>query len=177
MAAPRIAAVEIVVEMDDGARSILRLTRPQILTFDRGDEREGDHVRRVKFDVEGRCASIGPHYRPALARGFSRGGRMDGAVVVGRTVHYCQEGGRQGQGKGECRPAVVVRVWDANAGTSNLVVTQDGANDRGATSPEGPLHSWKTSIVKGGPGEPGKWHWPQECVNASGGPPVAAPAS
>ncbi len=80
-------------------------------------------------------------------------------VTVGRTVLYRMTAGDCDQLKeppgqnnehqaGQLVPAVVVRVWSEDAGTSNLRVSVDG----NATL-------WKTSISEGG--ELGHWQWPE----------------
>lgn len=56
----RIHAVEIIVEMDDGARAIERIERVEVKAFDREDLPNG--TRRVRFDVTGRTVEIGTRY-------------------------------------------------------------------------------------------------------------------
>ena len=56
----KIQAVEIVVEMDDGARAVERIERPDVRTFDRETLPNG--TRRVRFDVTGRTTEIGAHF-------------------------------------------------------------------------------------------------------------------
>ena len=56
----RIAALEIIVEMDDGARACERIERPDVKSFDRETLPNGK--RRVRFDVTGRTVEIGTRY-------------------------------------------------------------------------------------------------------------------
>ena len=56
----RIEAVEVVVEMDDGARAIERIEAVNVKTFDRETLPNG--TRRVRFEVEGREVPIGSRY-------------------------------------------------------------------------------------------------------------------
>ena len=56
-----IAAVEVVVEMDDGQRAIERIEgRPNVKTFERETLPNG--TRRIRFEVEGREVPIGSRY-------------------------------------------------------------------------------------------------------------------
>ena len=75
---------------------------------------------------------------------------------IGRIVHYVL---RDGRSAGEHRPAIIVRVWEPEAGYVNLQVLTDGAND-GAEAGSGMI--WATSVF---PDEqfqgPGTWHWPE----------------
>lgn len=77
-------------------------------------------------------------------------------VSVGRIVHYVMP---EGRAQGGHRAAVVVRVWDAEAGYVNLQVITDGTND-GPECASGLL--WATSVL---PDEEtkaeGTWHWPE----------------
>lgn len=72
---------------------------------------------------------------------------MDG-LTEGRIVHFVMP-------DGEHRPAIVVKVWNKDSGSSNLTVFSDWQNDGKS---EGPF--WATSIM---PDEetklPGTWHW------------------
>jgi hypothetical protein len=70
---PRILAIEIVVEMEGGNRTILRVERPTIRVFDGDLNRDlsdpnAPVASRVRLDVEGSCSRIAPHYT------FTRGG-------------------------------------------------------------------------------------------------------
>ena len=56
----KISAVEIVVEMDDGARAVERIERVDVRTFDRETLPNG--TRRVRFDVTGRTVEIGTRF-------------------------------------------------------------------------------------------------------------------
>ncbi|MCI0441325.1 MAG: hypothetical protein L0177_19665 [Chloroflexi bacterium] len=78
---------------------------------------------------------------------------MEG-LAIGRIVHYVLA---EGPSDGQCRPAIIVRVWNQETGMSNLDVFLDASNDGG-----GSLLMWATSIsyAKGGLNS---WHWPQEC--------------
>ena len=70
-------------------------------------------------------------------------------VTVGRIVHYVM-------GSGEHRPAIIVCVWNQEAGTSNLQVFTDGSND-------GKVNVvWETSITRSNVPKPYTWHWPEE---------------
>lgn len=74
-------------------------------------------------------------------------------LTPGRMVHYVLPGGRN---EGEHRPAVIVRVWDAHTGVSNLQVFLDGTND-GHRHPGG--LRWVTSVRYSEDKEPDTWHW------------------
>lgn len=75
---------------------------------------------------------------------------IDG-LTEGRIVHYVLA-------NGEHRPAVIVKVWDKHAGTSNLVVFMDGQNDE-QTGDNNRNTQWQTSVVYSEAKEPGTWHW------------------
>jgi len=82
-------------------------------------------------------------------------------LTVGRIVHV-----RQGP---ECRAAMVVRVWNAQTGCSNLTVFTDWSNDASYASPSGSGMRWETSVLHTSfAGANYGWHWPQDCANAPG---------
>jgi len=68
---------------------------------------------------------------------------------VGRIVHV--------KINGQCRPAIIQRVWDKETGCSNLCVFPDGSNDLPGES--NPLTLWKTSVTFGD--AEWNWHWPE----------------
>jgi hypothetical protein len=79
-------------------------------------------------------------------------------LTEGRMVHYILPDGAIGQH----RPAIVVKVWDREAGTINLRVFYDGTNDflesDGTPPPCGSF--WATSVRFDAAGvEAGTWHW------------------
>ena len=75
---------------------------------------------------------------------------LDG-LTEGRMTHYVLPDERNA---GEHRPAIIVQVWDYEAGTSNLVVFCDGDNDG-----MGSLILWRPSVRHSEDKEPGTWHW------------------
>lgn len=64
-------------------------------------------------------------------------------LTIGRTLHFVLN-------NGECRPAVIVRVWPdefgANVPGYNVLVFYDGNNDRSEVSGPNDWVQWKTSI-------------------------------
>lgn len=79
---------------------------------------------------------------------------------IGRIVHFVLDGGPN---KGQHRPAMIVRIWDANPTIHSLVQLQvftDGSND-------GELYRsglyWATSVHYADPSENKiySWHWPE----------------
>jgi hypothetical protein len=87
--------------------------------------------------------------------------------TVGRIVHFVAAPVasfvNQNGTPAPCRPGIVVQVWPSENGMANLQVFNDGSNDRGYTAPEGPLQSWRTSIVFDAEAKANTWHWPQAC--------------
>ncbi len=84
---------------------------------------------------------------------------MEG-LSEGRIVHYVLPDGRS---KGECRPAIVVRVWRNGSyppenGLCQLQVFTDGSND--GDDYQGGI-VWRTSIIHSHENGPGTWHWPE----------------
>lgn len=77
---------------------------------------------------------------------------MEG-LTEGRIVHYVLPDGPH---QGEHRPAIVVKVWSKDVGTSNLQVFVDGENDG---YPAGTNVVWKTSITYSENPVSGTWHW------------------
>ena len=83
-------------------------------------------------------------------------------VSVGRIVHYVL---KEGPSKGEHRPAIVVRVWDVEAGICQLQVFTD--SDAGANYNDClPPMMWETSVAHSEPDDLGAtpedtWHWPE----------------
>lgn len=77
---------------------------------------------------------------------------------VGEIVHYVLSTADVGPfAQGEARPAIIVHVWDENAGTVNLQVFTDNLNDE---LEENTL--WATSRSYDGDGRPGTWHRREE---------------
>jgi hypothetical protein len=82
----------------------------------------------------------------ALPADYTRG------LAEGRIVHFVLQDGQH-------RPAIVVRLWDKAAGTTNLQVFTDALNDGGVYASG--LH-WATSVLPDPAGEkPYSWHWPE----------------
>lgn len=91
-------------------------------------------------------------------------------LIEGRIAHYVLE---DGHCKGEHRPAVIVKVWNANRtyGMVNMQVFTDGTNDgfkEKHYAPVGDKHVeftfdqhmlWRTSVHYSEDKEPGTWHW------------------
>lgn len=79
-------------------------------------------------------------------------------LTEGRMVHYVLPRHAKPNVVGEHRPATVVKVWDKEAGTCNLMVFVDGTNDW----PEytGPV--WATSVRYSDLHEEGTWHWMEQ---------------
>lgn len=80
-------------------------------------------------------------------------------VTVGRIVHVALD---RGAGTGDCRPAIVVRVW--NPEMINAQMFTDGLNDH--MDYAGGI-AWKTSLhyekpIAGQPPTPNTWHWSWE---------------
>lgn len=81
--------------------------------------------------------------------------REGNPVVVGRIVHRRL---RTDAREGECRPAMIVKVWNPQSGLVNLTVFPDGGNDgEGLTK-----HETSVGHFMKGPGTY-VWHWPHEC--------------
>ena len=74
---------------------------------------------------------------------------------VGKIVHYILG---DGPSKGECRPAIVVKIWNEETGSAQLIVFMDGTND--GLIP-GDFFLWATSVLPGKSG--GEWHFINEC--------------
>ena len=84
---------------------------------------------------------------------------------VGRIVHYRLEAGPHA---GDCRPALIVRVWGAGPDALvNLQVFVDGSNDYYENQGPEPLSLWRTSVHRNTDNEPGTWHWPEYVPAAS----------
>jgi hypothetical protein len=77
---------------------------------------------------------------------------------AGRIVHYVLGPGYVYQG--QCRPAMVVKIWsdrpEDSGGVAQLVVFYDGGNDRPY---DGEVVEWRTSVQYSVGNEPGTWHW------------------
>ena len=71
---------------------------------------------------------------------------------IGEVVHYVLP---SGPSMGEHRPAIVVRVWDAQAGLVNLQVFLDGSNDGYSYNR---TCIWVTNVTHSDTGETGTWH-------------------
>jgi hypothetical protein len=95
-------------------------------------------------------------------------GTLIEGLTEGRIVHYVLEG------KGDHRPAIVVRDWKQENGLVNLQVFTDGWNDGLETSfvvmngkeqvgivKQIDLTVWRTSVHYSEAKEPGTWHWPE----------------
>ncbi|KKN22469.1 hypothetical protein LCGC14_0914780 [marine sediment metagenome] len=76
-------------------------------------------------------------------------------LLVGSIVHYILG---DGPSKGECRPAIVVKIWHEETGSAQLIVFMDGTND--GMDP-GYHILWATSVLPGNYG--GEWHFIGEC--------------
>lgn len=76
---------------------------------------------------------------------------------VGRIVHYVMPA--ESRSPGECRPAIIVRVWGRNYGYVNLQVVTDGDNDGVTAAGE----TWWRTSVPYSPDLPalGTWHFPE----------------
>ncbi len=73
---------------------------------------------------------------------------MEQKAAIGRIVHFVMP-------DGEHRPAIIVKVWDPDSGTSNLQVFTDSGND-GLTNV-----AWRTSVQRSEEPQPHYWHWPE----------------
>lgn len=97
-------------------------------------------------------------------------------VIEGKIIHYVLESGR---GKGEHRPAIIVKVWgdDLPKGMVNIQVFTDGKNDDPTTTTQlvhvGKQKTetqleviqnivWRTSVHHSEGKEPGTWHFIEE---------------
>jgi hypothetical protein len=86
---------------------------------------------------------------------------MEG-LIEGRIVHYVLP---DGNSKGEHRPAIIVKVWDAHRaqGTVNMLVFTDCTNDVDPRNPHtdsyGKGITWATSVHYSEKPEPRTWHW------------------
>jgi len=86
---------------------------------------------------------------------------MEG-LIEGQIVHYVLP---DGASKGEHRPAVIVKVWDAHRaqGTVNMLVFTDCLNDVSPSDPQTASYGsgvvWATSIRYSEDKEPRTWHW------------------
>jgi len=78
-------------------------------------------------------------------------------LIPGRIVHLTEGG--------QCRAAIIRRVWNDQTGCSNLTVFTDGEND----GPPDLLIS-RTSVLHEhwGGGREHNWHWPQDCGERPG---------
>lgn len=79
---------------------------------------------------------------------------------VGRIVHYVLPAW-MAKG-GECRPAIIVKIWGAAHPwvACQLQVFMDG--DGGPSNDDAPNVVWKTSVVHDPDGAPDTWHWPEQ---------------
>jgi hypothetical protein len=79
--------------------------------------------------------------------------------TLGRLVHYVLSAtdGVRPDKVGECRPAIIVRVWrDSPEAAVNLRVLLDGTNDT-----DGPDILWVCSVSPDENSKPNRtWHWP-----------------
>lgn len=86
---------------------------------------------------------------------------MEG-LIEGRIVHYVLPAGNS---KGEHRPAIIVKVWEAHRaqGTVNLQVFTDGNNDVSPGGRESESYgkgiAWATSVHYDENKAPNTWHW------------------
>ena len=77
---------------------------------------------------------------------------------VGAIVHYVLAA-HDANYSNECRPAIVVKIWDKETGCSQLQVFMDG--DGNEYNNDGtPNVIWRTSILYSQDNEPSTWHWP-----------------
>ena len=76
-------------------------------------------------------------------------------LLIGSMVHYILG---NGPSKGECRPAVVVKIWNEESGSAQLIVFMDGTNDG---LDLGDYVLWVTSVLPGN--SHGEWHFISEC--------------
>lgn len=74
-------------------------------------------------------------------------------LFVGAIVHFILT-------TGECRPAIVVKIWDKATGNSQLQVFMDG--DGGGYNDNAPNVVWETSISYSAEKLAGTWHWPHD---------------
>lgn len=74
-------------------------------------------------------------------------------LTEGRIVHFVMD---KGTHKGEHRPAMIARIWNAETGYVNLWLFQDGTND-GEEFSDRP--TWVTSVNYSDAKEPRTWHW------------------
>lgn len=76
-------------------------------------------------------------------------------LTEGRIVHFVLD-------KDQHRPAVIVKVWSKETGTSNLQVFVDGTNDKyygvGLFEQIAGM-MWRTSVVYSEEPKVGTWHW------------------
>lgn len=78
-------------------------------------------------------------------------------ITVGDITHVRLH---DGPNRGECRAAMIVRVWSADHKMVNLELHPDGTND-------GPQSTWLSSrghFSRQTPGNMMVWHWPWECA-------------
>ncbi len=80
---------------------------------------------------------------------------MDG-LTSGRMVHYVLPDGPH---MGEHRPAVIVKVWSQDMGTSNLQVFMDGLNDSYDKSMTINIKWVTSSVYSEDVSIIGTWHW------------------
>ena len=85
---------------------------------------------------------------------------------VADVVHFVQDL-RGGSGFGQCRPAIIVRIWGlpVRENVVQLAVVNDGTND---DPYNGQVVSWRTSVQYADPKaserpEPATWHSKGEC--------------
>lgn len=80
-------------------------------------------------------------------------------VYVGATVLYVLE---NGPGKGEIRPAIVVKVWTNAEGApqeNGVCQLQVFSDSDGRYNDQLPAAAWRSSVVFSENKEPGTWHW------------------
>lgn len=73
-------------------------------------------------------------------------------LIEGRIVHYVLD---RGSSAGQCRPAIVVKIWSQAQGSVQLQVFTDADND------SLPAVLWATSVTYSEDPQPRTWHWPR----------------
>lgn len=84
---------------------------------------------------------------------------MPEGMIEGQTIHVTLTAGASA---GQCRPGVVVKMWDVD--TVNVQAWLDGTNDTGHGLTElGDSRVWVTSLVYARDARDAThWHWPSD---------------